>query len=170
MVVEAQGPTAGRQLELVIQHVAGTGGEPPGPNHVARPASENLPGPVQSVVGEAITIFIAQVAALVVDLERQRPRIQCGSRVEADDPIGADQRALGIGETEATINLGSQPQNDRTPPFVKREDREVFTQHYLPLVFPPEPAVASSRGHETSDQSMDAGRGFGELEAGDGWE
>ena len=69
VVIQTDRPTWSRQTELVGQHIARTTGESPDSFYVTGPGSECLTGPIHSVSGKAGTIFVAEVTALVIQLE-----------------------------------------------------------------------------------------------------
>src|SRR5215210_2841519 len=92
--VHAERGSCSGQTELVVQDVAGATGESPKTGSIAGPCCKDLPGPVEPSGLEVFTILIAQMAALVIQLESHGPRAEECSGVDARHPIVADQSSL----------------------------------------------------------------------------
>ena len=95
------------------------------------------------------------------------PHVSGGGAVEADHPVVADERALGIGEAEAGVHLGAEAERDRPVALLKGEHRNVLAQGDLGLTFVAEAAVAVPGGQDSAYQAVYPRRGLGQLEAGD---
>src|SRR6185437_8710086 len=167
MIVYAQCPARCGQPQLITQDVTGAGGEPPPAYHIVGPAGEYLSGPIQAIGRKAIAVLVSQVTALVIQLEGQRPIIERRCRVHTDHPVGADESALRVGQAEPAVHLGAEAEDDRVLSLLQSDQRKVFTQDDLTLVFPAEPAVAAGGGDQPSHESVHPWRGLRQFEAGD---
>src|SRR4051794_25119387 len=99
--VHPQRGSSSGQTELIVENVAGAAGESPQTGPIACPCCKDLPGPVEPSGLELFTILVAQMAALVIQLNRQCPRAEECSGVDARHPIVTDQSSLTVTETES---------------------------------------------------------------------
>ena len=150
----AKGIEAGKFQPLAER---GRGHLPPGP------PGGHLAGPVHALGVEMVLVLVAEMAALVVQLERQRPRAQGGGAVESHHPVAADHGALGVADAEAGVHLGAESEGHRPLAPAEGENRNILPQGDLRFTLGPELAVASAGGEEPAHQPVHPGRGLGQL-------
>src|SRR6185312_7994658 len=165
MVIDCPGSAGPIQVELVDEDVAETASEPPRSGRVAGPAGCDLAGPIEPLGVEPVAVLIAQMTALMLELQSEGPSVQTGSGIEANHPIVTDESALGVTQTEPSVNFGPEAQGDRPAAAPKREHRHILSQRDLGLGFPPEVAFTPAGRDEAADKTVHPGRGLRKLEA-----
>src|ERR1041385_9031803 len=121
-VVHRERRAAAPDVHRVDRGVAHVGPE----LHVARdvpsPEAEDLPRPVDpGDQGESLVILVAQVAALVVPLDRPVPVPAVDGEDGIDVPVVADERVALVGQAETSMDLGAEVKGDGSNALISND-------------------------------------------------